>query len=113
MRNKKKERPASLPASITTYIVLCTSYFVHQKSSNRHAFLQINILNRVQNAHAFVHRALEGFAAANKAHTACTLVYYRRAYRFHQIRFAARGTAGVDKAVAAHVAVHHLVAAKI
>src|ERR1041385_6026930 len=49
---------------------------------------QIHILNRVEQADAFLHRPLEGLATGDQSRTAGALVDDGRLHRFFQIRLA-------------------------
>ena len=74
---------------------------------------QVDVLDGVEQANAFLHRALERLAAGDQAHAAGALVDDRGLHGFLQIALAGRRAAGVDQAGAAHVAVRHLVAREV
>src|SRR5690606_40078838 len=67
------------------------------------ARVQVDVLDRVQQRRAFLHRPLEGLAARDEAHAAGALVDDGRTHRFGQIARTRRGAAAVDQAGAAHV----------
>src|SRR5882762_6503529 len=73
---------------------------------------QINVLNGVEKLHAFTHWALECLAAGNEASAAGTLVDHRGGNCFLEVVGSGSATA-VDQSRAAHVAIGHLIAAKV
>src|SRR5581483_5486084 len=72
--------------------------------------IQINILDGVEQFHAFRHGALEGLPAGDEAHASGALVDHCGAHGFAKV-VGSRSAAAVDQAGASHVAVGHLVAA--
>ena len=70
-------------------------------------------MDGVEEGDAVGHGALEGFAAADEAEAAGTLVDDGGADGFGQVAGTGGGTAGVDEADAAHVAVGHLPAGEV
>ena len=57
-------------------------------SGDGDGLVEVDVLDDVQEADAFVHGALESFAAADEAHAAGALVDDRRLHGFLQIAFA-------------------------
>ena len=82
-------------------------------SGDRDRAAQIDVLNRVQQADAFLHRALERLAAGDQPHAAGALVDHRGLDGFLQVALARRCAARVDQAGAAHVAVGDLIARQV
>lgn len=73
---------------------------------------EVDILNGTQQRRTFCHWTLEGFAPADQAHAACTLVDYSGLHGFLQV-VCATCAAGVDQSGAAHIAVEHLIAGQV
>ena len=57
---------------------------------DRHFFRQIDVLDRVEQRRAFLHRTLERLAAGDQAHAAGALVDHRGLDRFLQVALARR-----------------------
>src|SRR6266576_1165886 len=73
---------------------------------------KVDVLDGVEELDAFLHGALEGFSAGDKAGAAGALVDHGGGYGFFDVVGAGRAAA-IDQACAAHVAVGHLVARQI
>src|SRR5258708_3409644 len=73
---------------------------------------KVDVLDGVEQLDAFLHRALEGFAAGDEAGAAGAFVDHGRGYSFFEV-VGAGGAATVDEASPAHVAIGHLVACQI
>jgi len=76
-------------------------------SSYGNTFIQINILNVVEEFDAVGHRPLEGFATGDKPHAATPFIDHRRKDRIGKVVLA-RSTAGINQTGAAHVVVGNL-----
>lgn len=81
-------------------------------SGDGDALAEVDVLDGVEQDDAVLHVLLEGLATGNQPHAAGTLVDNRRLDGLGQIVFAGR-SAGIDQALATHVAVHHLVAGEV
>src|SRR6266852_2716875 len=73
---------------------------------------QVDVLDGVEELDAFLHGALEGFAAGDEASAASALVDDGGGYGFFEV-VGTGGAAAVDEASAAHVAVGNLVAGQV
>src|SRR5882762_8239542 len=73
---------------------------------------QVNVLDGIQELHAFLHGALEGFAAGDEAGAAGAFVDDGGGYGFLEV-VGSGGAAAVDEAGAAHEAIRDLVAAEV
>jgi hypothetical protein len=73
---------------------------------------KVDVLDGVEELDAFLHGALEGFAAGDEAGAAGALVDHSGGYGFFEVVCAGRAAA-IDQACAAHVAVGHLVARQV
>ncbi len=73
---------------------------------------KVDVLDGVEQLDAFLHGALEGFAAGDEAGAAGAFVDHGRGYSFFEV-VGAGGAATVDEASPAHVAIGHLVACQI
>src|SRR6266478_2514650 len=73
---------------------------------------QVNVLDGIQELHAFLHGALEGFAAGDEAGAAGAFVDDGGGYGFFEV-VGAGSAAAVDQTCAAHVAVGDLVASQV
>src|ERR1700722_1347918 len=94
----------------------CTSTFGSRgvaQSGDRNVARQVDVLDRVEDLYAAVHRALEGLAAADQAGAAGALVDHGGAYGLGQVGVAGGGAAAVDQAGAAQVTVCDLIAAEV
>src|SRR4029079_14619051 len=89
------------------------SYRTYARLSNSDLVAEINVLDRVQQLHAFAHRALKRLATRDQSHAAAALVNHCRANRLSQITRALRFAARIDQAATTHVTVCHLVAHEI
>jgi cardiolipin synthase (CMP-forming) len=74
---------------------------------------EIDVLNRVEQFDALLHRLLERLAPGDQPHAAGALVDHRGAHGFGQVALALRFAARVDQPGAAHVAVGDLIAAQV
>src|ERR1043166_4930010 len=81
-------------------------------SSDGDVFVEVNVLDQIQQLRSLFHRALERFPAGDETRSAGALVDHRGHHRFGEI-ILARCAAGVDETGAAHVAVGHLVTAEV
>ena len=70
---------------------------VQSRSRDRDFLRQIDVLDRVQQRDAFLHRTLERLAAGDQAHAAGALVDDGGLHRFLQVALARRRAAGVDQ----------------
>src|SRR6266852_4714027 len=73
---------------------------------------QVDVLDGVEELDAFLHGALEGFAAGDEASAASALVDDGGGYGFFEV-VGTGGAAAVDEASAAHVAVGDLIAGQV
>src|SRR5229473_4052032 len=73
---------------------------------------KVDVLDGVEELDAFVHGALEGFAAGDEAGTAGALVDDGGGYGFFEV-VGAGSAAAVDQSCAAHVAVGDLIASQV
>src|SRR5207245_2167566 len=71
------------------------------------------ILNGVEQPNALFHWPLKGFASGDQTHAASALVNNRRQHRVLQVGCAFGFAATVNQPSAAHVAIRHLIAAKV
>src|SRR6202020_196632 len=83
------------------------------RSGDRDLFVQVDVLNAVDEGGALGQRALEGLAADNEAHAPGPLVDHRGADGLGQVAVALGLAAGVDQADAAGVAVDDLPAGEV
>src|SRR6266478_2653448 len=78
---------------------------IPNRSCNRYLLSEINILNHIEKFHAFLHRLLESFAAADEARSAGAFVDDGGGYCFNHITCAFRFSAGVNQSCTSHVTV--------
>src|SRR6476661_244492 len=74
--------------------------------------IEIDILNKIEHLDSFSERALKGFSAGDQSHASCTLIDDRGADCLTKIAFS-RSSPRIDETAASHIAIDHLVAAKI
>src|SRR5258706_16420852 len=77
---------------------------------DRNLVRKINVLDRIQQFHAFVHWSLERFASGDQAHAAAAFVDDGGAHGFGHVAGAFRLTTGIDQPDASHVAIGDLIA---
>ena len=80
---------------------------------DRYIFAEVDILNRVQESDSFFHRPLECLPAGNQTHASGAFVDYGGLDCFGQVSCPGTGTAAVDQAGAAEVAVDNLVTGQV
>src|SRR5262249_35214951 len=81
-RSVRKAKNKNVPGNPTR---LVQSLQISGSLCHSNILAQINVLDRVQQFHAFVHRALESFAAGDKSGAAAAFVDHRRAHCIGQI----------------------------
>src|SRR6185436_14863743 len=79
---------------------------------DRHFSAEVDVLDRLEEAGAFLHRTLERLAAADEAHAAGALVDDGGRDGFAEVVLTG-SAAAVDEGDAARVGVHDLVAAEV
>lgn len=89
-----------------------TAHEAQKLLSDGDIFVEIYILNGVEKLGTFGHRTLEGFAAADEAHTASALVDNSSLNSLSNVVLA-RSAARVNKSGSAHVAVGYLITGEI
>src|SRR5690554_2167637 len=82
-------------------------------SGDRHAFIQIDILNGIEQFDTFRHRLLERLAPGNQPHATGTLVNHRGAHRLTKVAMALGTTTGVDQTGTAHIAARDLITCQV
>src|SRR5690606_14272284 len=77
------------------------------------AFIEINILYRIQHFHTIGKRSLESLASEDQSHTASAFIYYGSSYCFHEIAFALALTTTVDQTYTAIEAAQYLITGEV
>ena len=82
-------------------------------SSDANLLVQVNILNCMEQLDSFVSWMLKCLTSGDEAHAAGAFVDDRGSYGLGKVAGAGRGTARIDQADSTHVAVGHLITAKV
>src|SRR5215813_6029381 len=82
------------------------------RSGDRNLVAEIDILNRIQDGNAVLHRSLECLATRNQTGTAGALVNNSSGDGFFEVILSG-GPARINQSCASHVAIGHLVASQV
>src|SRR5215204_3476777 len=93
--------------------LLCFLCRLWLKLSYRDLVREVNILDCVQQLHAFAHRPLKGLPSGDQTHPAAAFIDHRCTDGVSQIARALRLPTRIDQTATAHVAVRHLVTHEI
>src|SRR5215212_10669139 len=93
--------------------LLCFLCFLWLKLSYRDLVRQVNILDCVQQLHAFTHRSLKRLPSGDQTHPAAAFIDHRCTNGVSKIARALRLATRIDQTATAHVAVRHLVTHEI
>ena len=105
---KKHDRRAeAMPGTAVCYNSICL------RSGDGDALVEVNVLNQVQQFHAFLQRTLERLAPGNQSCAAGALVDDGRLHRRREIARALGFAAGIDESRPAGVTVQNLIPAKV